>query len=1397
LKNEEILRWAFLLVLIVSIVSSFIIIPAFSEGAQIWTEDWQGENRTDFEPDESVYIRGSGFNENVQITITRPDNVVENHSTSSDENGCFLYIYTLDGMLGTYYVTATDNVNSASTTFEDSLKHLEGYDKAAGRWERGLLEGWKELDWVPYRIKFSSLPTGVSNFNFSVCHNNLLDNKDGIDKLRNFRVGDVNGNPVDGSVTASGPFYKTPGKGCDRDIYYSLSVTFNIPSSGLSWYVYWEAHVAFGASQWPGAKLHAYTENLTGSQDVPIKVPPTPVGSISGAKWNDLSYNGIWDLGEPGLSSWTIQLYFFDNVENIWINLDNKDTGAGGSYTFSKLVAGNYRLTEVLKANWVRTYPPSPGSHYITLSEGENRSGVNFGNILIMHGVEVSISPPYQSGSNGEALYYTVTVANTGNVSDTYDLSVSDDLLWGPSVSPTSLAVPAGENKTATLSVTIPNNAIGCTQDIITVTATSRSDSVSDNASCIAHVTIARGVQVLIAPPSQENENGGTLAYTVTVKNTGNVGENFQLTKGDNAVWMLSLDDDWLLVPKGENRTTRLTVTIPTNARGCTWDNIWVKATSKDNVAAFDNKSCLAHVKVVRGVDVSISPNYQSGLPGATLNYIVTVKNTGNVPDNYGLENVDTLGWSLSLGFLIEVPAGENRTTTLTVDIPGGAHGCTEDKITVITTSKADNTVRDNASCTAHVENVYGVGVSISPPENSAKPGRSTTFTVTVTNTGNITDTYDLTVSDNLGWGPTLSPTAFTLADGASGTATLTVLIPDNQTAGTRDNIRVRATSRADNRVSAENSAVAYVAAFLRKVKVSLTPTRQENSPGGMLNYTVVVANEGDIADNYALTASDNENWGPTVTPSSLAIAPGASDNAALSVTIPEKTWAHKEATVVATATSTENAGVAASDMGVAKTSVVRGVDVSISPGENEALPGENTTYVVTITNTGNVEDTYDITVSNNAGWEIVFSLTWVKLSPYGSAVVAELIVIVPEDAVPGTPSNTTVTAVSENDPEVRDNDSCIARAKVVRGVGVSILENYQENEEGGMLNYTVVIANTGNVPDNYALENIDTLDWGLSLSESLLENVENGASEIVTLTVAIPDNVMGCTLDNITVTATSQENENVSDSESCLAHVKVLPGVDVRIEPGWQENFFGDTLTYTITVINKGNAMDNYILTVQDIARWGLTLSDNLVNDNRIENLAPGENRTVTLTVTILDSAEYCKEDDTITVTATSVENAEISDDASCMGYGISWTGWARLWLENLYKVGLEKDLQLYAGRKLVVKFYKYDNATFQTETVIHSFTPRENIKENENAPQLRQAEGFSWGTVQIARLVLTTDNTKNVISTIASFTVHQSHLRDRDKAILTAWGGHPELHDAFMAEDKDILEQWSSAPP
>jgi hypothetical protein len=104
-------------------------------------------------------------------------------------------------------------------------------------------------------------------------------------------------------------------------------------------------------------------------------------------------------------------------------------------------------------------------------------------------------------------------------------------------------------------------------------------------------------------------------------------------------------------------------------------------------------------------------------------------------------------------------------------------------------------------------------------------------------------------------------------------------------------------------------------------------------------------------------------------------------------------------------------------------------IEVSISPSYQSGQPGENLDYIVTVVNFGNVEDNYDLTVSDNAGWTIKLSDNLLENVPAGENRRVTLRVTIPEDADNGTEDNITVTAISQENSQISANASCIAHA--------------------------------------------------------------------------------------------------------------------------------------------------------------------------------------------------------------------------------------------------------------------------------------------------------------------------------------------------------------------------------
>jgi protocatechuate 3,4-dioxygenase beta subunit len=110
-------------------------------------------------------------------------------------------------------------------------------------------------------------------------------------------------------------------------------------------------------------------------QTVKVYFSEAPYGSISGKKWLDANFDGIWGEDETiVIEGITINLYEGETIEGDPIA--TTVTGADGYYEFTKLQPGTYTVVEEGKEGY---FSCTPDSVTVTLSAGEG-TVIDFGN---------------------------------------------------------------------------------------------------------------------------------------------------------------------------------------------------------------------------------------------------------------------------------------------------------------------------------------------------------------------------------------------------------------------------------------------------------------------------------------------------------------------------------------------------------------------------------------------------------------------------------------------------------------------------------------------------------------------------------------------------------------------------------------------------------------------------------------------------------------------------------------------------------------------------------------------------------------------------------------------------------------------------------------------------------
>ncbi len=100
------------------------------------------------------------------------------------------------------------------------------------------------------------------------------------------------------------------------------------------------------------------------------------LGTISGIKYEDVTGDSTYNVGDRTLSNWLIKLEKNNTV------IDSMFTDETGAYSFVGLVSGTYSVKEVMQDGWTFTQPAS-GSYTYLVTSGMDLVNVNFGNFKL------------------------------------------------------------------------------------------------------------------------------------------------------------------------------------------------------------------------------------------------------------------------------------------------------------------------------------------------------------------------------------------------------------------------------------------------------------------------------------------------------------------------------------------------------------------------------------------------------------------------------------------------------------------------------------------------------------------------------------------------------------------------------------------------------------------------------------------------------------------------------------------------------------------------------------------------------------------------------------------------------------------------------------------------------
>ena len=376
----------------------------------------------------------------------------------------------------------------------------------------------------------------------------------------------------------------------------------------------------------------------------------------------------------------------------------------------------------------------------------------------------------------------------------------------------------------------------------------------------------------------------------------------------------------------------------------------------------------------------------------------------------------------------------------------------------------AENGNSGSEPTSAFVNVVNRMDVSIWPPVQTAVSGTPVSYTLTITNWSDSSQNYNLSIAGVAEVTP--SSQSMTVPGNSSASQTLMVIANSDGPHG------FSVTAVADTSNASDSDSAVLIGVGDRSVAVTLNPETAVIGRGSSTVYAVTVTNLGTVADSYDLEVTLPNNWDGELrlngTPiDTLDLPPYVYNSFDLQLYVTSSATASPgDYPLSVEATSMVDSIVTSEAEGIA-TVLNKGVQIEIVSGPTVIGLGETAVWDIEVTNTGQVQDSYELIAAGVVAWTGEFIPMAVTLNP-GESQTIELSADLSFMVAGNYPF--AVAAQSTSEPAVMAEDNSTITISSEEGLVLEWLPAIQTITNTVTATFQLSISNTGNIGTLYDL---------------------------------------------------------------------------------------------------------------------------------------------------------------------------------------------------------------------------------------------------------------------------------------------------------------------------------------